>query len=148
MVPCQTKWCQTKWFAIKFWRNVTRPVYDDGYSKKTLNPDVILRIARALKASDRQAQQIEYANISKCKTEKSFQYVIQPRSDTNQEFRPNPPADNQQHQNPLSDEWLSIRRVCYCCGRNGHRTQDTSCSTNNKTCNKWGKMDILVVVLV
>ena len=46
--------------------------------KKTLTPDVILRIARALNASDRQAQQIEYANMSECKTEKSFAYVIQP----------------------------------------------------------------------
>jgi E3 ubiquitin-protein ligase DOA10 len=62
--------------------------------EETLTLDVILRIARALEASDRQAQQIEGTKNSESDAEKSFAYVIQPRSDTitSREFRSERPA--------------------------------------------------------
>ena len=48
--------------------------------EETLTLDVFLHIARALEASDRQAQQIEGTKNSESDAEKSFAYVIQPRS--------------------------------------------------------------------
>ena len=51
--------------------------------EETLTLDVILRIARALEASGRQAQQIEGTKNSESDAEKSSAYVIQPRSNTN-----------------------------------------------------------------
>jgi hypothetical protein len=68
--------------------------------EETLTLDVILRIARALEASDRQAQQIEGTKNSASDAEKSSAYVIQPRSNTNtsREFRSERPAASPQRQ--------------------------------------------------
>jgi hypothetical protein len=67
--------------------------------EETLTLDVILRIARALEASAyRQAQQIEGTKNSESDAEKSFAYVIQPRSDTitSREFRSERPTASPQ----------------------------------------------------
>ena len=109
--------------------------------EETLTLDVILRIARALEASDRQAQQIEGIKNSESDAEKSSAYVIQPRSNTNtsREFRSERPATSPQRQDSPSDDRLP-KRACYCCGPDGHRAKDASCPANNKACNKCGKL--------
>ena len=96
--------------------------------EETLTLDVILRIARALEASDRQAQQIEGTKNSESDAEKSSAYVIQPQSNTNtsREFRSERPAASPQRQDSPSDDRLP-KRACYCCGRDGHRAKDASC---------------------
>jgi hypothetical protein len=109
--------------------------------EETLTLDVILRIARALEASDRQAQQIEGTKNSASDAEKSSAYVIQPRSNTNtsREFRSERPTASPQRQDSPSDDRLP-KRACYCCDRDGHRAKDASCPANNKACNKCGKL--------
>jgi hypothetical protein len=106
--------------------------------EEDLTLDVILRIARALEASDRQAKQIEDAKTSESIGEQSSAYAIQSGPRASQVASPATKSDQERQNPPPNTQHSNL--VCYCCGRRGHRAKDPSCPANNKPCNGCGKL--------
>ena len=106
--------------------------------EEDLTLDVILRIARALEASDRQAKQIEDAKTSESIGEQSSAYAIQSGPRASQIASPATKSDQERQNPPPNTQHSNL--VCYCCGRRGHRAKDPSCPANNKPCHGCGKL--------
>ncbi len=101
--------------------------------EEDLTLDVILRIARALEASDRQAKQIEDAKTPESIGEERSAYAIQSGPRASQVASPAAKSDQERQNPPPNNQHSNL--VCYCCGRHGHRAKDPSYPANNKTCN-------------
>ena len=108
--------------------------------KQTLTLDAILRIARAVEASDRQAQQIEDAKNSESPSAVNSAYALHTGSIATRQRPGGNPYQPKYGPRPPSIHERKPQRGCYCCGRDGHRAKDPSCPANNKTCNKCGKI--------
>ena len=108
--------------------------------EQTLTLDAILRIARAVEASDRQAQQIEDAKNSESHSAVGSAYALHTGSEASRQRPGGNPYQPRYQQRPPSLDERKSQRVCYCCGRDGHRAKDPSCPANNKACNKCGKL--------
>ncbi len=105
--------------------------------EEDLTLNVILRIARALEASDRQAKQIEDAKTPESIGEQSSAYTIQSGPRASQVANPAAKSDQERQNPPPNNQHSNL--VCYSCGRRGHREKDPSCPANNKPCNGCGK---------
>ena len=108
--------------------------------EQTLTLDAILRIARAVEASDRQAQQIEDARNSESQSAVNSAFALHTGSEASRQRPGGNPYQPRYRQRPPSLDERKSQRVCYCCGRDGHRAKDPSCPANNKACNKCGKL--------
>ena len=104
---------------------------------RDLTLDVILRVARAMEASDRQAQKIEEDKMSENKVGSNCVNTTQMESHVRHKHL----DDNASKQCQRQTGGRKLNHTCYCCGHDGHRAKDPSCPANNKSCNKCGKID-------